>query len=321
MEKMLESILNNYEINDELILVINKKDSAGFPVSFLNRFTHVIQNPIKGISISRNLGISASRHNFVAFIDDDTYLPIDWRKNLHHMHNYKTVAFVQSQSSSIKHETFHTHLHNNRYILFDTAGSMMRKDALKEVGGFDESFMRSEDMDIATRLYFAGWDLSFSELETKDLNPKTLLEKLRNAVSSSKFEARIIKSTQTRYEGNYFLLALKILLDTKNPLRLKRLKYIHTYFHLKYKSNENAYSLQSRKSACLIIAGDDNYQLLPQSRIVFSKDFLMIYSLVKRNASLKLKMNSIKINQRSAKYYIEVPKDEFLENPDLFNKI
>lgn len=320
LEEVLLSILKNKKNNDELILVINKEEKSNFPVPFLSHFDHVILNPVKGISLSRNMGVSISRHNYIAFLDDDTILPLEWRSKHRYLLDYESVAFVQFKSPSISFSVFHVNLAQNRYVMLDVSGSIIRKKAITEIGGFDESFQRSEDMDLGTRLYYAGWDLAFSNTGTSDVNSKNIWTKLRDTLVSSKFEARIIKKSQIQLSSSYLRQVVRIFFDHRNKLGLKRLKFIHTYFYLVTNKHMNTYDLLPRSSDCFIIVGSELYRLHQESRIVFTDHSLMICSLKKRNVFIEFEMNAVRMSQKSGNYYLEVSSG-FSEKSHLFRKI
>lgn len=321
LEEVLIRLLEIKENNDELILVINKNEKSDFPLAFLANFDHVILNPMKGISYSRNLGVRKSRHDFIAFLDDDTILPEKWREKSKDLLLFDSIAVIQFQSSAIDYSKFHNNLAQNRYVMLDAAGCILRKKAVEEVGGFDEFFRRSEDMDLGTKLYYAGWDLVFSDVATADVNIKNIFVEFRDMLISSKFEAQIIKKSHIRLGSNYLRQVIKIILDKNNKLGFKRFKFIHTYFYLLFQKNVPNYNMLPRRTECFIVAGDMLYRLMPESRIVFTDDSLMIYTMKKRDEFFRFDLNLIKIIQRFEKYYLEVPKEAFLEKPFLFSKV
>lgn len=321
LQKVLDSI-NLHKTNaDEVILVVNKTNQGEFPDKFLAAFDKVLFNPVLGVSVSRNLGIRNSKHDFIAFLDDDTVLPSGWRSILHFLDKYNSVSLVQCQTEAIFQEHYKANVLNNRFIMFDVAGSIIRKTALESIGGFDEKFIRCEDIDLASRLYFNGWDFSFSNLQISDLEKKNIVRSFRDMFLSSKFEARVLKKTLNTFESSILVLFFKLLMDFRNKMRLKRFKFLHTYYCLKKIEDTGPYRFGERLLSCLVIVGQNFYRLRPDARLVFFDDTINIYGLNCRNVGYSFNLSRIKIKSDKKSYYMEVDPEDFYYDEKLFFKV
>jgi glycosyltransferase involved in cell wall biosynthesis len=149
-------ISNDGSQDDTLKVVSNIPDSRIKVFSYSNA----------GLSTSRNRGIFQATGEYIAFIDaDDLWTPDKLAEQLKVLQNNPQAAVAYSWTDSIDesgqffrvggHRTVNGNV-LTRLILNDfiESGSnpLIRKQALIEVGGFDESLTHSEDWDMWLRL-------------------------------------------------------------------------------------------------------------------------------------------------------------------------
>jgi glycosyltransferase involved in cell wall biosynthesis len=169
----VESMLNQTRPADEIVIVDDgSTDGSGDFVA--ERYGHdpriqLIRQPNRGVSAARNVAIDVTRSPLVAFLDaDDKWLPEKLERQSAFME--QNPSCMMSFTSSIGHnertgETWYTPLLGNipkdRFIRKEyfpqrsyiaTNSVMIRRNALDEVGLFDESLWMSEDADLWLRI-------------------------------------------------------------------------------------------------------------------------------------------------------------------------
>jgi glycosyltransferase involved in cell wall biosynthesis len=125
-----------------------------------------LRNPRRlGVSAARNIGVHAARGELIAFLDDDDlWLPGYLETGVKAFLADPELGMVRSQLRALDLRTGSSrpifHLPpgiNSLNELFEygcatPSGIMVRKECLTEIGGFDESLSRNEDLDLCLRL-------------------------------------------------------------------------------------------------------------------------------------------------------------------------
>jgi len=129
-----------------------------------------------GPAYSRNVGIKNSKHDLVAFTDNDCIVTKDWLLRLYEYirDSNKKIAGVggrviaKGQDIFSKYYTYHKILdpwfYNGRYLYLVTANAIFRKDALIEVNLFDETVKQAggEDPGLSFKLLNKKYELLYN---------------------------------------------------------------------------------------------------------------------------------------------------------------
>lgn len=168
IQETLESVLNQTFSDFELIIINDgSQDSTleivkGIPDPRLKVFSY----PNSGLAASRNRGICHSTSEYISFIDaDDLWTPDKLEDQLKALQGNPQAAVAYSwtdvidESSQFVRTGSHLTVNGEVYpnllvanVLENGSNPLIRKQALTEVGGFDESLAAAEDWDMWLRL-------------------------------------------------------------------------------------------------------------------------------------------------------------------------
>ncbi|MGQ7846328.1 glycosyltransferase family 2 protein [Granulosicoccus sp. 3-233] len=164
--KHLIPIAENHQGDIEIVIVNNSGQSAHSEISGtidgsgIARVcpVNLVDSPENNIAVARNLLLDHSRHDLLAFLDDDEYPVVQWLDSLLHMMNTCDATVVAGPVPAVFHESapswVHTvDLHNTRgrenaqIIEHTGTGNVLINKT--RIGGlrFDESFGKSGGSD------------------------------------------------------------------------------------------------------------------------------------------------------------------------------
>lgn len=168
IRETLESVINQTFQDFELIVINDgSKDSTLKIVAEIKdpRLT-VFSYPNAGLAVSRNRGIKHAIGEYISFIDaDDLWTPDKLEAQLNALQNNPQVAVAYSWTDYIDESS--QFLRRGGYVtangnvlakllvvdfLENGSNPLIRRQALIDVGGFDESLPAAEDWDILLRL-------------------------------------------------------------------------------------------------------------------------------------------------------------------------
>ncbi|MBD0300672.1 MAG: glycosyltransferase [Tolypothrix sp. T3-bin4] len=168
IQETIESVLNQTFTDFELIVIDDgSQDSTLQIVSTIqDPRIKVFSQPNAGVSTSRNRGLSHATGEFISFIDaDDLWTPDKLETQLKALQENPKAAVAYSwtdyidESSQPLQGSGYMSVNGDVYaklLLIDFIGSgsnpLIRRYALTEVGGFDQSMTPSEDRDLWLRL-------------------------------------------------------------------------------------------------------------------------------------------------------------------------
>jgi glycosyltransferase involved in cell wall biosynthesis len=265
LSKAIESVLHQTYTNTEIIIVDD--GSTDNTQQILNRFNNrilVFSQENKGASAARNRGIQQSRGDIIAFLDsDDLWSPIKLERQVKLLTtidasvpcclcNINLVFVNGRQDSSFNLSWLHTHLEQGlwknpldvlatRFVLFNQAIAI-RREALTQIGQFDECFRYMEDHDLALRLALLGpwafikeplvtwYEGSSGSLTTQAKNKqletaKTIYEMYKKIVNLSKNTQKVTKisSVRLKFELKRVFIKYKAIQLINSPVYWKKI--------------------------------------------------------------------------------------------------
>jgi glycosyltransferase involved in cell wall biosynthesis len=169
----LRAVLRN---GDELLVVDSaSKDAAAVAEVAARHGARVVRCDEAGVSLARNTGARAVHHELLAYVDDDVQVAAGWAAALAATLADPAAAFVTGRVSvPPAQEGYQRPVavnDNEEPVALDarstdalgsSANLGIRREALLQVGGFDESmgggarFEAAEDLDLFDRLFAAG---------------------------------------------------------------------------------------------------------------------------------------------------------------------
>ncbi|WP_337861019.1 glycosyltransferase [Ferroplasma sp.] len=106
----------------------------------------------------RNYGVSKSQYNYIAFIDGDAIAGDQWVSNLRALtEKYDIVAGKSISTGNMRYAMERFRLYYEEFEVTSPSSNLMySKKLFENLGGFDESFVTAEDIDLNIRAVKAG---------------------------------------------------------------------------------------------------------------------------------------------------------------------
>lgn len=178
LSRALYSVLNQSHHNLEIIVVDDNDhgdpyriETEAFMESFIDqRIQYVKHDCNKGGSAARNTGIGLAKGKYITFLDDDDEYEVhkikeqvksmenlrdDWVACYTQSTRYRDGMFVDKTKECRSGDLYLPCFRNEIYL---NAGSnlFVRSEVAREIGGFDESFRRMQDLEFLIRVAETG---------------------------------------------------------------------------------------------------------------------------------------------------------------------
>lgn len=197
------------------------------------------RSPVLNLSVSRNLGIELAAGELIAFIDDDALPEPEWLVNLaaafdmedaggaggavldptgidYQFHFSAADRLGQSYHGFDKPPDEGAYPHSELFPHVMGANCMFRRDALVEIGGFDEEFeYYLDETDVCCRLIDAGYQIR--QVENAPVHHKFLRNNLRN-------EAKILLKRYPLLKNKVYFALLNALEDAPLDVTIGKLR-------------------------------------------------------------------------------------------------
>lgn len=157
------------------VLVVDNASTDPTP-ELLERYAdrvRVLHEPIPGRSHARNAGVRHARGDVIAFTDADCRVDRNWLTEIVPAVRDEGVGMaggrILTEQPCNYVERFGEVIHDHERAIKNstpphviTANCAARKSTLEAIGGFDPAFPRSQDADLAFRLWGAGHRMVFA---------------------------------------------------------------------------------------------------------------------------------------------------------------
>jgi O-antigen biosynthesis protein len=175
IDECLRSLLELRYPADRLELRVVDNRSSDGTAAALERYADrivVLEERKRGAAAARNAGLAGAEGEVVAFTDADCAVDPDWLARLIAPLEDPAVGVaggtILAADRANEIERFGEEIHNHRKAIEHcrppyaiTMNWASRREVLRELGGFDERFLRGQDVDLSYRAIQAGYQLAF----------------------------------------------------------------------------------------------------------------------------------------------------------------
>jgi cellulose synthase/poly-beta-1,6-N-acetylglucosamine synthase-like glycosyltransferase len=178
LNECIRSLIGLEYPKEQLELIFVNNASTDRTEEILNCYKdeiRILDEVRRGAAAARNKGIHHANGVIIAFTDADCIVDRNWLKNIVRPLQEGGVGIVGGRNLSVrpcnKVEEFGEKIHDHesaitRFNCLPYAITMnwaSRVSVLKEVGLFDERFMRNHDVDLSRRIFKKGYDIVYED--------------------------------------------------------------------------------------------------------------------------------------------------------------
>ena len=213
-----ECVIIDDNSNDNSLQIIRKQ------IQDDERFKLLANNQNKGGSYSRNIGLKKSKFNYIIFLDsDDILAPNCLQNRLDFILNHNKLDFAVFPMGTFYNKLGDSNLiwkkfkgnHKKRFLKHDLPWHTMmvfwHKKALYKINGFDENFIRLQDVELHTKALING--LKYKINNDSNVDAYFRINESRITINYSSFIENKVKGT-IQYINNF-----KKVLENKNQYK------------------------------------------------------------------------------------------------------
>jgi glycosyltransferase involved in cell wall biosynthesis len=176
LRECLEGVLTLHYPDYEVIVVSDGSTDGSAELAREHDGVRVIETPNRGLSAARNTGLEAADGEIVAYLDDDAVPDPDWLKHMAATFANGPFAAVGGPNvlppgsgavaqcvANAPGGPTHVLVSDREAEHIPGCNMAIRRDALREIGGFDPQFrVAGDDVDVCWRLLDSGQRIAFS---------------------------------------------------------------------------------------------------------------------------------------------------------------
>ncbi|GEM_PF-3073400 len=312
MEQTLFGITHQFVEGDEILLMVDKEHIQTYPQDFLVKINKIVEHKLLGLGAIRKKSAQVAECEFIAFVDDDTLLDVTWRESM--FLGLKHANTVFTQPLRLQTQTMFEMESLRPFIYyFDTAGCLIERKAILEIGNFDAKMLRAEDSDLASRLVYSGYDAAVSHFCITEADPKERF-KMRTFLEGSRSDALLYLKSGLVLNIKSWLGIIPLLLKMGIPLFSMRIwfKFLTFYWIYKNKTHIDKYKLASRKHDVLIVSGSQVFRVQADVRLIFSPSEIKMIKINhdKISGVRNIKQDEMTIEEKGECRLFKFKKDE-----------
>jgi len=203
----VDSVLSQNYPSDRFELVVVDNASRDRTADVLHAYDtklRVLHERTRGAAAARNAGVAAARGELVAFVDADCVAHKDWLRNIVRPFaeggDWIVGGRIAAREPGNPIERFGDRIHDNSksiaarppYVI--TMNCCLSLDVLRTLGGFDERFLRSQDVDLSYRAVQAGYRFVYrDDAIVYHRHPETLWALFRKGFQHGKSSIHVFK--------------------------------------------------------------------------------------------------------------------------------
>lgn len=265
--RSIKSVLTQSYPNIEIIVVddngigtIHQKETETILLPYIkaNSIKYIAHSINKGGSAARNTGLNTSNGEYVTFLDDDDEMDprkIEYQVNAIEQSGQPNVMAaycscvikkgdrIITKKMAYKNGNFHDDMLRKKFGLGSGSNLLLKSEAAKKIGGYDESFIRHQDIEFTIR-YFRHYNIvavpdvlliKHNDTKPRRPNARDYLKIEEHFLSYFKSDIQTLKKTDANdvYYNSYFGLAISAANESDCKFVWSMIKKACKYRHIK----------------------------------------------------------------------------------------